>query len=124
MAKTILLVDDEKDTASVFETALKSAGYNVVLAQNGKAAFDTAVKGGIDGILLDQMMPEMNGNETLKVLKADDITKNIPVSMLSNFGDEKFVKEAIDNGASDYIFKYQVSPEDLVVKVKRLVGDE
>lgn len=123
MAKKILLVDDEKEAASVFETGLKSAGYDVVVAIDGKSAIDEAKKGGWNCILLDQMLPDISGNEILKTLKADEATKNIPIAMLTNFGHDEMIKEALNAGAIDYILKYQISTDDLVAKVKSIVGE-
>jgi PleD family two-component response regulator len=60
----------------------------------------------------------MSGNDILKNLKLDEATKTIPVILLSNFSQEELVKGAIDEGAVDYLFKYQVEPKDVVVKVK------
>ncbi|HVT00802.1 MAG TPA: response regulator [Patescibacteria group bacterium] len=122
--KTVLLVDDERETSQVFETGLKAAGYNVILAENGAGALDKAKQGGIDVILLDQMMPDMSGNEVLRTIKQDDATKNIPIAMLTNFGHDEMVKEALNLGANDYILKYRVEPKDLVLKIKRLTGED
>lgn len=121
--KTILLVDDEKETAAVFETALSSAGYQVIVAENGTKALEEAKKTNFDLILLDQMMPDISGNEVLRTLRSNESTKAIPVAMLTNFGHDELVKEALNLGANDYILKYKIAPSDLIVKVKRLVGE-
>jgi PleD family two-component response regulator len=71
-----------------------------------------------DIILLDQVLPDMAGNDILKVLKADPATQAIPIILLSNFSQPELVKGAIDQGAVDYLFKYQVEPKDVVLKVK------
>ena len=65
----------------------------------------------------------MSGIDVLKTLKASEETKNIPVAMLTNFGHDEMIKEALNLGATDYILKYQVAPSDLVEKVKSLVGE-
>lgn len=124
MAKKILLVDDEADTATVFETVLKQAGYEVVKATNGASALATAKTGVFDLILMDQMMPDMSGNDALQLIKADPVLSKIPVAMLSNFSHDQLVTEALGRGAVDYILKYQVSHEDLVRKVKEMLGDQ
>lgn len=123
MAKKILLVDDEADTATVFETVLKQAGYDVVVANNGASAVSTAKSGGFSLILMDQMMPDMSGNDALQQIKADPALASIPVAMLSNFSHDQLVTEALGRGANDYILKYQVSHADLVKKVKEMLGD-
>ncbi len=122
MAKKILLVDDERETSSVFETALKAGGFDVTVANDGKSALNLVKTTKFDGILLDQMMPDLSGNEVLKTLKASDATKNIPVAMLTNFSHDEMIKDALNAGAADYILKYQISTDDLVEKAKKLVG--
>ncbi len=123
MAKTVLLVDDESEIAQVFQTALSAAGYSVSLAPDGKSALEAVKSTKFDCILIDQMMPDMSGIDVLKTLKAGDETKNIPVAMLTNFGHDEMVREALNSGATDYILKYQVAPNDLVEKVRGLAGD-
>lgn len=121
MAKKILLVDDEEETRMVFETALKQGGYEVSVAGNGKEALDQLNGKQFDLVLLDQMMPDMSGNDTLKAIRA--VNKNVPVAMLTNFGHDEMIKEALNAGANEYILKYQVSPNDLNSKVKGLIGE-
>ena len=114
----ILIVDDDETLSAVFSTTFKKNGFDTILAPNGKTGIDKAKTEKIDLILLDQILPDISGNEILKVLKLDPTTQNIPVIILSNFSQEELVKEAINNGAKDYVFKYQVEPLDLVTKVK------
>ncbi len=123
MAKKILLVDDEVDTATVFETVLKQAGYEVTLANNAQDALSSAKTEVFDLILMDQMMPDMSGNDALQSLKADPMTNKVPVAMLTNFSHDQLITEALGRGAVDYILKYQVSHDDLVKKVKEIVGE-
>lgn len=123
MPKKILLVDDEADTAAVFETVLKQAGFEVVWANNASDALSTVKTGVFDLILMDQMMPDMSGNDALQNLKADPVLSKIPVAMLTNFSHDQLVTEALGRGAVDYILKYQISHEDLVKKVKEILGE-
>ena len=115
----VLIVDDDENISVVFETALQKSGLQTVFSLNGKGGIDKARSEKPDLILLDQVLPDISGNEVLKTLKMDAQTQNIPVLILSNFSQEELVKEAINNGALDYIFKYQVEPADLVSKVKQ-----
>lgn len=121
--KTILVVDDDKQLATVFQAALTAAGYQVRTANDGKSGIDAAKQQKFDLVLLDEMMPDMSGNDVLRVLKQDEATKLIPVAMLTNFGSSDLIKDALDNGAADYILKYQVSPTDLPAKVKGIIGE-
>lgn len=120
----ILLVDDEIAIAQVFQQALTQAGYTVILAATGKDAQDKVATEKPDIILLDQILPDMNGNQILQALKKDDATKNIPVAIISNFNQQALMDEAMKLGASEYILKYQISPQDLVEKVKNLLASQ
>lgn len=117
----ILLIDDDKSLVTIFETALKKGGYQVVAANDGNTGLDKAKTEKPDLILLDQVLPDLSGNEVLKTLKSSSVTSSIPVSMLSNFGQNELIKDALNQGAIDYILKYQVEPQDIVNKVKELV---
>lgn len=120
MAK-VLLVDDDQALSTVFGTALEKAGYALITALDGKQGLEKSKTEKPDIILLDHILPDMAGNEVLKVLKQDPETQKIPVAMLSNFGQNELVQEAINNGASEYILKYQIAPEDLVNKINGLL---
>ena len=115
----VLIVDDDENLSAIFETALQKSGLETVFALNGKSGIDKARLEKPDLILLDQVLPDISGNEVLKTLKMDSQTQQIPIIILSNFSQEELVKEAINSGAIDYIFKYQVEPQDLVNKVKQ-----
>lgn len=117
----ILLVDDDSALATVFETTLKKEGYDVVLATDGKSGIEKTQAEKPNLILLDQILPDITGNDVLKSLKEDPTTKNIPVAMLSNFGQNELVQDALGSGAVDYILKYQIEPHDLVNKVKEIM---
>ena len=117
----VLIIDDDENLSAVFETALQKSGLETVFSLNGKSGIDKARFEKPDLILLDQVLPDISGNEVLKTIKSDSQTRNIPVLILSNFSQEELVKEAINNGAMDYIFKYQVEPADLVSKVKQVL---
>lgn len=108
-------------TATIFATALKKEGFETEHAATGEDGLDKAREGSPNLILLDQILPDTKGNEVLKELKADEKTKNIPVILLSNFSQEELVKEAINEGALDYVAKYQVDTSDVVNKVKEVL---
>lgn len=114
----VLIIDDDENLSAVFETAFQKNGLETVFALTGRSGIDKAKTEKPDLILLDQVLPDISGNEVLRTLKTDAHIQNIPVVMLSNFNQEELVKEAINNGAADYIFKYQVEPQDLVNKIK------
>lgn len=121
MPMKILLVDDDQALATVFQTALQKAGYEVVLASDGNSGLEKAKSEKPGFILLDQILPDISGNEVLKTLKSDETTKSIPVAILSNFGQNELMQQAIQMGALDYILKYQVEPQDVANKIKDLM---
>lgn len=120
----ILLIDDDEALITVFAAALAKEGFQAIAVNTGQEGLNKAKTEAPDLILLDQVMPDFSGNEVLKQLKAGDKTKNIPVIMLSNFSQEELVKEAINLGADDYIFKYQVEIKDVIGKIKGLLNKQ
>ena len=116
----ILMVDDDEALLTVFSTTLKKHGYEVITAPNGQQGLEKAKNEKPDFIFLDQVLPDIQGNEVLKTLKDDLATKMIPVAMLSNFGQNELIQKAINTGAADYILKYLIEPDDLDVKIRDL----
>lgn len=114
----VFLIDDDEDLVNIFSATLSKEGFETAFSLTGEDGLARVKTEKPDIILLDQVLPDMAGNDILKSLKADEATKAIPVILLSNFSQEELVKSAIDQGAVDYLFKYQVEPRDVVVKVK------
>jgi len=102
---TILVVEDQEEIASLLRFKLKNSGYDVALAENGKMALEMARTNPPDLIILDVMMPVMNGVEALKNLKSDENLKSIPVIMLTAQSSETSVVNGFELGADDYITK-------------------
>ena len=112
MAATILVVDDEPSIVKLVKVTLEGRGYNVITAYDGQEAIVEAKLHKPDLILLDVMMPHMDGTEARKRLKADPVTKDIPVVHLTAVGDFDKQREALADGATDYIVK-PFTPSDL-----------
>ncbi len=121
MNRKILLVDGDETILHVFGEELKKAGFEVETAMDGKTGLEKARTEQVNLILLGQILPDMKGNEILKTLKSDNATKNIPIAILSNFGQQELVHEAFEEGALDYILKYQIAPKDLPAKVENIL---
>lgn len=117
----ILLIDDDEAILKIFDLALKKEGYETEQAETGEEGLNKAKTINPNLILLDQVLPDMSGNEILKALKEQEETKNIPVVILSNFSQQELVKGAINEGAEDYIFKYQAEPHEVVAKIKAVL---
>lgn len=118
----ILLVDDDDSILKIFGASLKSQGFEVITASNGNQGIEKAKSNMPDLILLDQVLPDIQGNEVLHTLKNDPQTKDLTIAMLSNFGQNDLIQKAINEGAVDYLLKYQITPEYLGQKVKEITG--
>jgi DNA-binding response OmpR family regulator len=105
MGKKILLVDDEEDILDFLELILDEQGYSVIKANSGREALAAAQMNRPELILLDIMMPEMDGWEVLKLLKADEEVSHIPVAMLTARTEMKDKIQGLQEGAIDYICK-------------------
>ncbi len=105
MAKTLLIVDDERTIRVSIKAALAGEGYNFIEADSGKEALKKAEKNTPDLILLDIMMPGMDGFEVLKQLKKNPLTKRIPVIMITAKSDIQSVEKSHSEGAIYYITK-------------------
>ncbi|HVF69297.1 MAG TPA: response regulator [Xanthomonadales bacterium] len=116
----ILIIDDDQMLIDVWSIVLKKEGYEVLTAATGKEGIELAKNEQPGFILLDQIMPDLKGNDVLQMLKADPATQNILVAMASNYSENDLMQEAIQKGAVDYILKYQIDPQDLVSKIKTL----
>jgi DNA-binding response OmpR family regulator len=103
--KKILIVDDEDDILQFLELVLREKGYEVVTAAGGQEALTRAQMDKPDLVLLDIMMPQMDGWEVLKLLRVDDETSHIPVAMLSARTEAKDRVQGLQEGAVDYICK-------------------
>lgn len=117
----ILLIDDDEALLTIFGTALQKADFTVITASDGASGIDKAKTDTFDLILIDQILPDMRGNDIVKTLKSEEKTKNTPMMILSNFGQTELIQEAMDAGAVEYILKYQIEPSDLVAKVKEVL---
>ena len=120
----ILLIDDDESLTSVYATGLTKEGMEVVVSSTGIAGLNKLKTGKFDLVVLDQVLPDASGLELLKEIKSTEEIKNIPVIILSNFGQEELVKQAIDIGAAEYIFKYQVEISDVVKKIKAVLQEK
>jgi two-component system phosphate regulon response regulator PhoB len=120
MKPKILVVEDEPDAAELVEFNLKAAGFDVVSAADGTAALERARMHVPDLILLDLMLPEVDGLEVCKIVRRDPATSAIPIIMLTAKAAELDRVLGLELGADDYITK-PFSPRELVLRVKNLL---
>lgn len=121
MAKSkVLIVDDEQDVTELLEFNLRSAGYDVISADDGATALKKAREALPDLIVLDVMLPEMDGTEVCKQLRRDPSTARIPIIMLTAKASEIDRVLGLELGADDYVTK-PFSPRELVLRVRGLL---
>jgi len=119
----ILLVEDDTMLVRMYSKKLEMDGFKVSLAFNGEEGLEALKKEKPDIILLDIMMPKMNGVEMLKAVKADPALKDIPVVMLTNLGDRKEdIQKCKDLGAADYWVKANISLKEIIEGIKKILG--
>ena len=117
----MLVVDDDRIIVDMYQLALSRAGHDVVVANDGAAGLQIATAGGPDIVFLDIRMPKMDGIEVLRNLMASDVTRDLPVVMLSNYDDPGLVRSSLGLGAKEYLVKAGMNPADLSQVVSRWV---
>jgi DNA-binding response OmpR family regulator len=116
--KKILLVEDDTVLLNVLRDKLTSEGFEVLGAPNGKEGLDLALKAHPDLIMVDVLMPIMDGMEMTKRLREDEWGKKVPVIVLTNLNNEKNVADFLERGAYDYLVKASWSLEEVVKRVR------
>lgn len=119
-SKTILVVDDEPAIRDMISTALDVAGYECLQAENAQQAHGMIIDEQPDLVLLDWMMPETSGIELIRRLQRDDLTKNVPVIMLTAKTAEDNMVQGLESGADDFITK-PFSPRALVARINAVL---
>jgi CheY-like chemotaxis protein len=121
MAKTILLAEDEKDVALVTATPLMKMGYDVVIAADGEEAFTLIRKHRPDLILLDYLMPVIDGEEVSRRIRKDEQLKDIPIIIITASQAKHFSHFLEESKINDFLIKpFQI--EDLINKIKKIIG--
>lgn len=117
MTKKILIIEDEKDLRFFLTTAFKTEGFEIIEAIDGETGIEKAKKEKPDLILLDLLLPGIDGFEVLSRLKKDEELEKIPIFVLSNFDQEEKKEKSFKLGAVDYLVKANFSLEEIVEKV-------
>lgn len=124
MAK-ILIVEDDEVLVKMYTRKLEHDGYEVAVAYSGGEGIIAATREKPDLILLDIMMPTVDGFEVIKNLKAVPETKDIPIIIFTNLGtSEIFINEAKRLGVKDYLIKYKTSASEVVNRIKKELGQK
>ncbi len=118
----VLIVDDDAFLSGIYATKLELDGFEVATARDGEEGLKAAMREKPDLILLDVLMPKLDGFEVLKRLKADPETKPIPVIMLTNLGQKEDIEKGLQDGAVDYLIKAHFVPAEAVDKIKKVLN--
>ena len=119
-SKKVLIVEDDKDFLFILQTNFRDQGFSIITAHDGQEGLATAEKEKPDLIILDILMPNMNGLEMAKQMKEKGI--NIPIIFLTNVGDVESISKAEETVPSDYIIKSDMSVDKIVAQVKKRLG--
>ena len=117
MAK-VLIIEDDPLIVKIYTTRLTADGYEVLSAENGEDGLKLIEQDGINLIVLDLMMPRVDGFGLLEKIRSTEKTKNIPVLVYSNLAQEEEVNRAKSLGATEFIVKANISPTEMVNKIK------
>ena len=117
----ILIVEDEEMLSTMYKVKFENDGYTVYTATNGAEGIELAVKDQPNLILLDIIMPKIDGFAVLKKLKEDPKTKGIPVILLTNLGQDEDISRGKELGAAGYLIKANNTPSEVVAKVKQYI---
>jgi DNA-binding response OmpR family regulator len=119
----ILLIEDDNFLVEMYTTKFELEGFNVVSAEDGQKGLSLAKTENPDIILLDILMPKMDGFSVLEELKKEEQLKDIPVILLTNLGQKEDVKKGFELGAAGYLIKAHFMPSEVVEKIKKILEE-
>ena len=117
--KKILIAEDEEFLRSILATKLKASGHEIIEAVDGEDALVKLKETKVDMVLLDLMMPKVNGFDVLKAIREDPATKDLKVIILSNLGQDTDIQKCRDLGIIDYIVKSDSAINDIVTAIEK-----
>lgn len=117
----VLLIEDDETLLEMYKMKFQAEGLEVIVSSNGAEAFSVAKIEKPAIILLDIILPGMDGFAILENIKKDSVTKNIPVILLSNLGQDSDIEKGKKLGASDYLVKANFTPTQVLEKIKKYV---
>ena len=121
MAKKILLIEDDKFLRKVLVRKLSKEGYQVIEAIDGEKGLKSMEQDKPDLVLLDLVLPEIDGFEVLDKAKRNPLLAKIPVIILSNLGEKKEIKRGLELGANDYLIKAHFTPGEILKKIEAVL---
>lgn len=122
MSKTILLVEDDTFTSDLYKMQLEKAGHTVLVANDGLKGLELAKENTVDLLLLDIMLPKMDGFEFLSKFKELEKNKGVAVIILSNLDRDSIIQEGFKLGAQGYIVKSSTTPDKVIEEVNKVLA--
>ncbi|MEK7519418.1 MAG: response regulator [Patescibacteria group bacterium] len=119
--KKILLVEDDPFLLDIYKTKFQEEGFSVQVAEDGEKALKMVGEDMPDILLLDIVLPSMDGFEFLKEIKSNDKLKNIRIVLLSNLGQKNEVEKGVALGADKYLIKAHYTPSEVVKEIKKIL---
>lgn len=120
--KKILIVEDEESIRDLYKRQVELAGFQTDVAASGKDALTALSQNHYDLILLDIMLPDINGLQVLKEVKGNDKTKGTSVLMLTNLGQDITIKEGFSLGAEGYLIKASYTPDQIIQEINNILS--
>lgn len=118
----IFLIEDDSFLLGMYATKFELEGFKVIVAEDGEKAVGLAKKELPDIILLDILLPKLDGFEVLKRLKTESETAKIPVILLTNLSQRDEIEKGLKMGAKDFLIKAHFMPSEVVEKIKRVLN--
>jgi DNA-binding response OmpR family regulator len=121
-APLILIVEDDPALSKLYDEKFKKEGFNTMVARDGKSGLNMALTQNPNLILLDMLLPHLNGLDVLGKVMEDENGKKIPVIILTNIAEREEADKALKMGAKEYLAKAMHDPSDIVERVRKHLG--
>lgn len=122
--KKILVIEDDPAELFALKKIIIDAGHNAISASDGQAGLEMIRKEKPNLVLLDIILPKINGFDILELVKKDPQTKSIPIIVLTNLNDEETATKSRTLGAADYLVKVQAYPHDIIRKIDQFLNEK
>ena len=122
MPKTILIIEDDDFSRELLRKKLSSGGFNIIEATSGDRGIDMMIQKKPDVVLLDLLLPNVDGFSVLTQAKTHNDIASIPIIVLSNLGQQDDIERGIKLGASDYLIKSQIDLDQIIDKINKIIG--
>lgn len=122
MKRKILIVDDDAVIAGMYVLKFQGSDFDVSIAADGKTALERIRSDGPDAVLMDLVLPRMDGFEVLATLNKEQLPKKPKIIILSNLGQQEEIDKALALGADGYVVKARSTPSEVVAKVEQVLG--